>query len=87
MTIDSAEFLRRVWEKAAELGGVSPEDIDPDSTLESLGLNSSDAVILAMEIEDVTGQAVDVGIFLRHETIAQAVEEIRQMLAEGGQGH
>ena len=80
MTRDRSELERRAWGKAAELSGLSADSIDPHSTLESLGLSSSDAVILAMEIEEVTGVEIDVGVFLRHETIEEAINEIRQSL-------
>ena len=70
----------RVWEKTAELVGIEPQEIDRQSTLESLGLDSSDAVVLAMELEEATGRAIDVGIFLRFETIDQAAKEIARLL-------
>jgi acyl carrier protein len=83
MPLDHAEIMRRVWEKAAELSGLPASQIDTEATLESLGLSSSDAVILAMEIEEVTDKPIDVGVFLRHETIAEAIAEIEAALAEG----
>ena len=80
----SDALRRRVWEKAAELTGLDVKDLDPQSSLESLGLSSSDAVILAMEVEEAVGREVDVGVFLRFETISEAVEAIvRTSDAEG----
>ncbi len=83
MTKQTDESLRaRVIGKAAELAGISADDFDPASTLESVGLDSSDAVILAMEVEEVTGIEIDVGIFLRFETIGEAADAIEQLVAE-----
>jgi acyl carrier protein len=73
----------RVWQKTAELAGLAPKDLDPACTLESLGLDSSDAVVLAMELEDVTGRSIDVGIFLRFETIEEAAMEVARLVADG----
>ncbi len=79
--MNKQDVRRQVWEKAAELSGLDVEDVAGDATLESLGLNSSDAVILAMEIEEAAGQEIDVGIFLRFETLAEAAEEIARLVS------
>jgi acyl carrier protein len=80
---DSIDSLRtRVIGKAAELAGIPATDFDPASTLESVGLDSSDAVILAMEVEETTGVEIDVGIFLRFETIGEAADEIQRIIGE-----
>jgi len=70
----------RVLRKAAELAGIEVDVIDPESTLESIGLDSSDAVILAMEVEEVSGVEIDVGIFLRFETLVEAADEISRIV-------
>jgi acyl carrier protein len=72
----------RVWQKTAELAGLEPKDLDPACTLESLGLDSSDAVVLAMELEEMTGRSIDVGIFLRFETIEEAALEVARLAAD-----
>ena len=83
MTQENDDRLRsRVLGKAAELAGIEVGEFDPASTLESIGLDSSDAVILAMEVEEATGVEIDVGIFLRFETIAEAADEIARLVAE-----
>lgn len=69
--------------RTAELADVPPEQITDETTLESLGLDSSDAVILAMELEELTGREIDVGIFLRFETLRAACDEIER-LVDGG---
>lgn len=77
------EVIRaRVLAKAAELAGIDAKEFDPASTLESVGLDSSDAVILAMEVEETTGTEIDVGLFLRYDTIGQAADEIARLVAE-----
>ncbi len=77
------ELQERIVRKAAELAGIERGDFSADSTLESLGLDSSDAVVLAMEIEEATGVEIDVGIFLRFETIGEAADEIARLIASG----
>jgi acyl carrier protein len=72
----------RVMRKAAELAGMDVEQLDSATSLESLGLDSSDAVILALEIEEATDQEIDVGIFLRFETLLEAADEIARLLAD-----
>jgi acyl carrier protein len=79
--VDRATY-DRVWQKTAELAGLAPGDLDPACTLESLGLDSSDAVVLAMELEEMTGRSIDVGIFLRFETIAEAAAEVARLVTD-----
>jgi acyl carrier protein len=74
-------LYEQVWQKTAELVGIPVEKIDRTSTLESLGLDSSDAVVLALELEQATGQTVDVGVFLRFETIEEAAQEVERLFA------
>jgi len=78
----SMDISRRVWEIAAELAGLSVDQLEPGSTLESLGLSSTDAVILAMEIEHAIGRSVDVGIFLRFETLQEAADEVVRLVGQ-----
>lgn len=74
-----------VIDKAADLAGIKPEEITAETNLEALGLDSADAVVLAMEVEQVTGREIDVGLFLRCETVADAAKEIAEMVADGGE--
>lgn len=71
----------KIVRKIADAAGVEPADIGDTSTLDSLGLDSSDAAILALEIEFETGQEIDVATFLRAETIGEAVTEISRLIA------
>lgn len=75
------EALRaRVYARMAALADVPADQIGPHTSLESAGLDSSDAVILAMEVEEFTRTEIDVGIFLRFETLDQALEELARII-------
>ncbi|MEX0853311.1 MAG: acyl carrier protein [Bauldia sp.] len=78
----SEEIRAKILQRAADLAGVDVAEINGESTLESLGLDSSDAVILAMEVEEETGREIDVGIFLRFEKLREAADEIIRLLAK-----
>jgi acyl carrier protein len=75
----------RIIARTAELADIAPDEITDETSLESLGLDSADAVILAMEAEEFTGQEVDVGIFLRFATVREAAEEISRLVEQGAQ--
>ena len=62
--------------RAAAMAGVPVEAIDETATIDSLGLESADAVILAMEAEEVLGREIEVGVFFQHDTIAAAVDAL-----------
>ena len=78
----SQDIRAKIVQAAADLAGIDPAEINGESTLESLGLDSSDAVILAMEVEQATGREIDVGVFLRFEKLDEATQEIVRLLAE-----
>jgi acyl carrier protein len=78
--MDANTIRERVYARTAELAGLSAEDISAQTTLDSAGLDSSDAVILALEVEELTGIEIDVGIFLRFATLGEAVEELVRAL-------
>ncbi len=74
--MDAAKVREMVLQSVARLAGVEPSSITGETNLESLGLDSSDAVVLAMEVEEETGLQVEVGLFLRCATVAEAAAEI-----------
>lgn len=78
--MDANTIRERVYARTAELAGLSAEDISAQTTLDGAGLDSSDAVILALEVEELTGMEIDVGIFLRFSTLGEAVEELVRIL-------
>ena len=74
--MDPVKVREMVFNSVAGLAGVSPGSISDETNLESLGLDSSDAVVLAMEVEELTGLEIEVGLFLRCATVAEAAAEI-----------
>lgn len=74
--MDSVKVREMVFQSVAGLAGVEPGTITEETNLESLGLDSSDAVVLAMEVEEMTGVEIEVGLFLRCATVAEAAAEI-----------
>ncbi len=79
--MDPAHVRRMIFQRVAELAGTTEATLNDETTLESLGLDSADAVVLAMEIEQLTGTEIDVGLFLRCGTIAEAATEIARGVA------
>ncbi len=71
-----AEVHELVFATVAGLAGVPPGEVAADTSLEALGLDSSDAVILAMEVEERTGVELEVSLFLRCATVGEAATEI-----------
>ena len=84
--MEAAEVRTLVLRKTADLAGIPSEQITDETNLDSLGLDSADAVVLAMEIEQATGREIEVGVFLRCETIAETAAEIARLVATPGEG-
>lgn len=82
--METADVRTLVLKKTADLAGIQPEEITDATNLDSLGLDSADAVVLAMELEQATGREIEVGVFLRCETIAETAAEIARIVAGGG---
>jgi acyl carrier protein len=70
-----------VFAKVAAMAGLDANVITDETTLEAVGLDSSDAVVLAMEVEQAVGFEVEVGLFLQCKTIADAAEAIAGLAA------
>ena len=79
--MEIADVRTLVLKKTADLAGIQPEEITDATNLDSLGLDSADAVVLAMEVEQATGREIEVGVFLRCETIAETAAEIARIVA------
>ncbi len=75
-----ATLLDQIRSKVAEVADIDVGEIGDDTTLEALGLDSADAVIIAMEVEDLTSREIDVGVFLRCATIVEAAAEIARLV-------
>jgi acyl carrier protein len=71
---------KKVMDLTAARAGI--DELNLGATLESLGLDSSDAVILAMEIEELIDKEVDPAIFMRFETVGEAAQEIERIALE-----
>ncbi len=78
--MEAADVRTLVLRKTADLAGITSEQITDETNLDSLGLDSADAVVLAMEIEQATGREIEVGVFLRCETIADTAAEIARLV-------
>jgi len=74
--MDPVRVREMVFHSVAGLAGVAPASITDETNLESLGLDSSDAVVLAMEVQELTGLEIEVSLFLRCATVAEAATEI-----------
>ncbi len=81
--MEFADVRTLVLRKTAELAGIAPDAITEETNLDSLGLDSADAVVLAMEIEQATGREIEVGVFLRCETVAETASEIARIVDSG----
>jgi acyl carrier protein len=84
--MDPLKLRETVLQSVAGLAGVAPATITDETSLESLGLDSSDAVVLAMEVEELTGLEIEVGLFLRCATVAEAAAEIAAIAARAAEG-
>ena len=72
-----ASFARQ---RIAEYIKSSPDKIDVDGDLAELGLDSSDAVVLAAELEEWLSLEIEPELFLRHAELRPALEEILAVL-------
>lgn len=63
---------------AAQLG-IDPEDIEPEETFESYGLESARALVILRGLEDLVGRRLSPTLIWNYPTIAQ----LSQRLAEG----
>ncbi len=79
--MDFAIIKERIYIRTAELAGLPLDGVGPHTTLEGIGLDSSDAVLLALEIEELVGAEVDVGVFLRFPTVGEAMDELARTYA------
>ena len=74
----AAEIQKLLWDKLLELTEIEINEVNPSLTLDELGLDSNDAIVLAMEIEELLGKEIDVAVFMRFETIDESFQEIER---------
>jgi len=72
-----AAFVRT---RIAVYVGGKPESIDIDGDIAALGLDSSDAVVLAAELEEWLDLEIEPELFLRHNELRPALQEIVDVL-------
>ena len=68
--------------RIAEYIKAAPETTDIDGDLGALGLDSSDAVVLAAELEDWLNLEIEPELFLRHSELRPALQEIYEVLQQ-----
>jgi acyl carrier protein len=78
--LDAHALRSRIYARTSELAGVPREEISAETTLDGAGLDSSDAVILALEVEELVGAEIDVGVFLRFKTLGESIDELVRLL-------
>jgi acyl carrier protein len=68
--------------RIAEYIKSTPDAVDIDGDLSALGLDSSDAVVLAAELEDWLNLEIEPELFLRHTELRPALQEIYEVLQQ-----
>ena len=74
--MDPVKVREMVFNSVAGLAGVSPGSISDETNLESAWARLLRCRVLAMEVEELTGLEIEVGLFLRCATVAEAAAEI-----------
>ena len=69
-TLDEGAIAAWLVTQVAELLGEPPEVVEPDRPLEDVGLESSDVVVLMIDLSDLIGQPVSPVVLWDHPTIA-----------------
>lgn len=70
------DYMPLILDRLSHFLGRRVERSELDSGYDSLGADSMDMVALAFELEKARGVPVSPEIFLQHETIAGALEQI-----------
>jgi len=76
MTVDLTNFIVG---RLSEYTGIPACEIIATQTFEAMGLQSSDAVVLAAELEGFLAREIDIDLFLRCSTLDEALKEIANM--------
>lgn len=77
------EILRQVSDTLVESFEVEPSALKPESTLfDDLGLDSIDAIDLAVRMQEMTGKKVEEASLRNLETLDDVVRLIERLLAE-----
>lgn len=77
----------RTWltEYMAELLGLAPHEIDPNESFANYGLDSTGAVGLSGDLEDLLGASFDTTLAYEYESVDALVEHLaaRRLISEG----
>ena len=76
MTVDLTSFIVG---RLSEYTGIPVVRIDVTQTFEAIGLQSSDAIVLAAELEELLARELDVDLFLRCSTLDEVLAEIARL--------
>jgi len=81
-----ATIFESVQDILADKYSVPKETVTPESTLESLGLDSLDLIELMFEVEDAFNIRVpqEAGTALKAATVQDIVENIQKLIDQGG---
>lgn len=80
-----SSIFETVQEILADKYSVAKESITPESTLESLGLDSLDLIELMFEVEDAFNIRVpqEAGTALKAATVQDIVDNIQKLVSQG----
>jgi len=82
MPMTDDDILARLREILAENFEIAPEAVTPDANLyEDLGLDSIDAVDLAIKVQQLTGKRIKPEEFKHVRTVGDVVATARQLMA------
>lgn len=84
-----ATIFERVQDILADKYSVAKESVTPESTLESLGLDSLDLIELMFEVEDAFNIRVpqEAGTALKAATVQDIVDNIQKLVDQGEATH
>ena len=80
-----ASIFEGIQDILADKYSVARENVTPESTLESLGLDSLDLIELMFEVEDAFNIRVpqEAGTALKTATVQDIIDNIQKLTAEG----
>lgn len=82
--IPSDELTSRVISAIAEVLGVSPEKINPDSTFEELGVDSLDGINIAFALEEAFDIEIPDEAVQGFADVRQVTDELRTLVVDTG---
>ena len=77
----SDELTTKVIDVIVRFRSVSPEKVTPETTFESLGMDSLDGLSLICELEEEFNVAIPNDEAIRIRDVSQAAESLRKLIA------